>query len=277
MSERASYQQRVTVLRRNRWRLLAMAWPLFFSAMGLLMLLVGATSRATFLLTGLFLAMATLSKAWDDNIDPRREPCLLTIDAGRLTLGGESHDVDAIRTGYQLAGDPPVIRLFFGKARLPVDLELETRKETEAVLEALDLSPRQRVATFRTFASPHGWRGALLTFVPIALFVVTYVQLGVVGFWLIPLLLLWAFATRQWRRKVHVGSDGLRVERGLLFDRFVPHEAIVGVSVVPTAQEGEFHVLVRTANERPCCRACEASSTRATNALASRSVRNPTR
>lgn len=241
----------VAILRRNRWRLLAMAWPLLFTLLGVLMLLMGDTSFVSLMVMGLVLAPITLRKAYEDNVDPQTVPTRLVIDGRTLVLDGESYDIDAIRSGYLLAADPPRIRLFLAETRLPIDVAFSSPDEASATLAELALSPRQRIATFDSFDPwKRGARGVVGALALMAPFTVAFVLFDEYTTLWLSLMLLVAIGAKSWRRKVHVGSDGLRVERGPLFDRFIAHEAITSAEVVPAAEQNQVQVHLSVAAER---------------------------
>lgn len=249
MGDPVEIERQVVVLARNRRRLASSAWPLLFVLGGLVMLAGGDDSFVTFMLMGIVLSGASLSRAYEANEEPDAVPTQLAIEGRRLTLDGESYDIDALRSGYILPGDPPRMRLHVAERRLAIDVAFPTRDDAEDVLEALALSPRQRIASFRTFA-PHrrGWRGALETLATVVPFLVGIAAFGPSMFWL-PLALLAVVAAKLWRRHAHVGSDGIRLERGVLFDRFIPHEAITWLGPEHTTRRNEVHVLIRVDGE----------------------------
>jgi len=237
---------RAVVLRRNPKKLRILWLPALMALMGLFSAATGALwSGLTNVATGLALLFSFGTRAWSLNEEPRREDVPLEVGENTLRIGHDRHAIDQIGAGYRLGTHR--VRLHLGERRLSTDLEFASAEDADAFLEGLQLGPQQRVATFPAVAAtPSSVWGWLVRLGPVFVALASYLLAGMSAVWL-PMILL-VMVLSLWRRNVHVGSDGVRTERGLLWSRFVPHEAIEGTRIVePKRRRDGLNVVIDTA------------------------------
>ena len=241
----ATLPPRTVVLRRNPKNLRILWLPVVLVLLGLVTAVTGVMwSGLTNVATGLVLFVTLGARAWATNEEPVEEEVPLELDGRELVIDDERFAIDRIGAGYLLGGGR--VRMHFAERRLSTDLRFASPEAAEAFLEAIHLGPRQRVATFSAVAStpssPLGW---FLRLSPIFLGTILYVASGLNAIWL-PVMLL-VMMLSLWRRNVHVGSDGLRIERGFLWSRFVPHAAIEGLHILERKRRRDgVNVVVET-------------------------------
>jgi hypothetical protein len=174
---------------------------------------------------------------------PQRTRVRLRADPGGLRIHKTLVPRQAVTTGYLLASPEEAVRLIrAGRFSEPIDLQLGTRKEAMAFVNALGLGTTQATARFRAVfggvvrRALEGGGAALVVLVLLTVAEIVADRFTGRGLprglssaitMMIPTLfplLIWSVL----RSTVEVGADGIWVSRGNLF---LPYDELAGVTI----------------------------------------------
>lgn len=225
--------QTVARLKRRPASVAKHAWPMIFIATALPAILAGDVASLPFALIWIIVGAIWVWRAWMRNEDPAVVPATVEVDEEGIVVDGERFARADIRSAYVIPGPPPRVRLLARRRLTPLDLRFDSLADADRFLEEARLGAQDQVSVFHALAGrPQGVLGWLRRLGPIALVFLLYLWFRASQPWILGLMavpgLLHASGVR---RRAHVGSDGVRLERGIAWDRFLAYGEIADARV----------------------------------------------
>jgi hypothetical protein len=224
----------VAMVHRNPWVLGAASAPYLLCALAVLGAITQRNLGMLWLIVhGVLFGSIAVFTAWRRNLWPRQEETELRLEGDALWLGDRRFDRDEIVGGFTVPGGTGVtVRLRLRGARPDLELGMRSEAQAAALLCALGLGPKDRVASFRTMSLVHGrtwWAAALVVAACVLALGLGSVLERVVGGTatssLMVAMLLMSGAVTLVPARVEVGADGVLI-RWLGRNRFVRHDEI---------------------------------------------------